>query len=67
MLYASFLRDSTTPADTLSGKQTPLLHGRYMIGQTLQVTLINGNNQPVNIDAAYIGYSPAVGHLLQAK
>jgi len=67
MLYASFLRDSTTPQDTLSGKQTPLLHGRYIIGQTLQVTLINSNNQPVNIDAAYIGYNPAVGHLLQAR
>lgn len=67
MLYASFLRDSTTPTDTLSGSQVPLLHGRYIIGQTLQITLINSNNQPVNIDAVYIGYSPAVGHLMQAK
>ena len=67
MLYASILRDKNTPTEALTGKQVPILHGELLISQVLNVKLTNEDNEAVNLDAVYLGYSPAVGHLLQAK
>ena len=67
MFYADILRNENTPSDVLESGQIPRLHGDLMIGEAIDVTLINEDSERIYIDAVYIGYSPMTGHLLSTK
>lgn len=65
--YANLLRDKNTPTENLKTGQIPMLHGEKLIGETMEITLINDSAEKVVLDAVYVGYSPMAGHLLSQR
>lgn len=65
-LYASIKRDKNTPSDLLEG-QPALLAGHPIVSKTVKIELRKSGATLQRINVVHVGYSPMVGHLLQAQ
>jgi len=62
--YASFLRDTTTPQDSLQAGQTPLIHGNKLTGRWINIELKNVvTTERIVLNAVYVGYDELPGHI----
>lgn len=64
MYYADVLRDKNTALDTLSPGQTPLIHGKEMRSQVMEIIVENDNSEKTEIDFIVLGIQESPGHLI---
>ena len=64
MYYADVLRDKNTALDTLLPTQIPIIHGKEMRSQVMEVIIENDNPEKTEIDFIVLGIQESPGHLI---
>ena len=62
--YADILRNSNTNTDTLTGIQTPLLHGEVMRSQVMTFEIKTDVVGKIFIEQVFFGFQESPGHLI---
>lgn len=63
--YSAILRDINTKMELIPEGSIPLRDGRPIVSKTCKIEITYSGNDKINLDAVYVGYSIASGHLLK--